>query len=70
MELVKELQVYDDVDELDEINVERGNRAKAEMIRGQLSCDLEYIGTRLEQAGSNTALQIELNQKRQSELAS
>ena len=34
MELVKELQVYDDVDELDEINVERGNRAKAEMIRG------------------------------------
>ena len=63
-ELVKELQVHVDVDELDEINVGRGNRAKAEMNRGLLSCDLEYIGTCLEQAGSNTALQIELNQKR------
>merc|ERR1711994_770745 len=65
---VKELQVR--VDELDEeINVERGNRAKAEKNRGLLSRDLEDIGTRLEQAGSNTALQIELNKKRESELA-
>merc|ERR1712001_313698 len=65
---VKELQVP--VDELDEeINVERGNRAKAEKNRGLLSRDLEDIGTRLEQAGSNTALQIELNKKRESELA-
>merc|ERR1719330_762800 len=65
---VKELQVR--VDELDEeINVERGNRSKAEKNRGLLSRDLEDIGTRLEQAGSNTALQIELNKKRESELA-
>merc|ERR1719220_304213 len=65
---VKELAVR--VDELDEeINVERGNRAKAEKNRGLLSRDLEDIGTRLEQAGSNTALQIELNKKRESELA-
>jgi myosin heavy chain 6/7 len=65
---VKELQVR--VDELDEeINVERGNRGKAEKNRGLLSRDLEDIGTRLEQAGSNTALQIELNKKRESELA-
>merc|ERR1712095_42039 len=65
---VKELQVR--VDELDEeINVERGNRSKAEKNRGLLSRDLEEIGTRLEQAGSNTALQIELNKKRESELA-
>merc|ERR1719471_2566485 len=65
---VKELQVR--VDELDEeINVERGNRAKAEKNRGLLSRDLEDIGTRLEQAGSNTALQVELNKKRESELA-
>merc|ERR1711976_694235 len=65
---IKELQVR--VDELDEeINVERGNRAKAEKNRGLLSRDLEDIGTRLEQAGSNTALQIELNKKRESELA-
>merc|ERR1719458_1317226 len=56
---VKELQVR--VDELDEeINVERGNRGKAEKNRALLSRDLEDIGTRLEQAGSNTALQIEL----------
>merc|ERR1711983_754260 len=65
---VKELQVR--VDELDEeINVERGNRSKAEKNRGLLSRDLEDIGTRLEQAGSNTALQIELNKKRESEIA-
>merc|ERR1719245_2774823 len=65
---VKELQVR--VDELDEeINVERGNRAKAEKNRGLLSRDLEDIGTRLEQAGSNTALQVELNKKRERELA-
>merc|ERR1712029_1050950 len=58
------------VDELDEeINVERGNRSKAEKNRALLSRDLEDIGTRLEQAGSNTALQIELNKKRESELA-
>merc|ERR1712176_180311 len=65
---VKELQVR--VDELDEeINVERGNRAKAEKNRGLLSRDLEDIGTRLEQTGSNTALQVELNKKREGELA-
>merc|ERR1712095_248506 len=65
---VKELQVR--VDELDEeINVERGNRAKAEKNRALLSRDLEDIGTRLEQAGSNTSTQIELNKKRESELA-
>merc|ERR1719414_694639 len=65
---VKELQVR--VDELDEeINVERGNRAKIEDEQTLLSRDLEDIGTRLEQAGSNTALQIELNKKRESELA-
>merc|ERR1712088_200538 len=65
---IKELQCR--VDELDEeIAIERGNRAKAEKNRGLLSRDLEDIGTRLEQAGSNTALQIELNKKRESELA-
>merc|ERR1711902_175115 len=52
-----------------EINVERGNRSKAEKNRGLLSRDLEGIGTRLEQAGSNTALQVELNKKREAELA-
>merc|ERR1712073_37202 len=65
---VKELQArMDDLDE--EICIERNNRAKAEKNRSVLSRDLEDIGTRLEQAGSNTALQIELNKKRESELA-
>merc|ERR1712241_266405 len=65
---IKELQVR--VDELDEeINIERNNRAKAEKNRALLSRDLEDIGTRLEQAGSNTSTQIELNKKRESELA-
>merc|ERR1719350_139930 len=65
---VKELNAR--VDELDEeINIERNNRAKAEKNRAVLSRDLEDIGTRLEQAGSNTSTQIELNKKREAELA-
>merc|ERR1719464_2705106 len=65
---VKELNTR--VDELDEeISIERNNRAKAEKNRALLSRDLEDIGTCLEQAGSNTSTQIELNKKRESELA-
>merc|ERR1719282_1805234 len=65
---VKELQCR--VDELDEeLACERANRAKAEKNRSLLSRDLEDIGTRLEQAGSNTSTQIELNKKREAELA-
>merc|ERR1712066_672798 len=65
---VKELNAR--VDELDEeINIERNNRAKAEKNRAVLSRDIEDIGTRLEQAGSNTSTQIELNKKREAELA-
>merc|ERR1719229_678417 len=65
---IKELTAR--MDELDEeICIERNNRAKAEKNRALLSRDLEDIGTRLEQAGSNTSTQIELNKKRESELA-
>merc|ERR1712242_684046 len=65
---VKELTAR--MDELDEeICIERNNRAKAEKNRALLSRDLEDIGTRLEQAGSNTSTQIELNKKREAELA-
>merc|ERR1712024_265886 len=65
---VKELQAR--VDELDEeIVVERNNRAKAEKNRTMLSRELEDIGNRLAEAGSNTATQIELNKKREAELA-
>merc|ERR1719220_2014218 len=65
---VKELQSR--VDELDEeLACERSNRAKAEKNRSLLSRDLEDLGTRLEEAGSNTSTQIELNKKREVELA-
>jgi myosin heavy chain 6/7 len=65
---VKELQSR--LDELDEeLAVERANRAKAEKNRALLSRDLEDLGTRLAEAGSNTSTQIELNKKREAELA-
>merc|ERR1712127_1169406 len=65
---VKELVAR--VDELDEeIVVERNNRAKAEKNRSLLSRDLEDLGSRLSEAGSNTSTQIELNKKRETELA-
>ena len=64
---VKELQAR--VDELDEeLSVERNNRAKAEKNRSLLSRDLEDLGTRLAEVGSNTSTQIELNKKREGEL--
>jgi len=65
---VKELQSR--LDELDEeLAVERANRAKAEKNRSLLSRDLEELGTRLAEVGSNTSTQIELNKKREAELA-
>merc|ERR1719432_114582 len=65
---VKELQAR--VDELDEeLSVERNNRAKAEKNRSLLSRDLEDLGTRLAEVGSNTSTQIELNKKREAELS-
>merc|ERR1719319_715528 len=64
---VKELVAR--VDELDEeIIIERNNRAKAEKNRSLLSRDLEDLGTRLAEVGSNTSTQIELNKKREGEL--
>jgi len=65
---VKELQSR--IDELDEeIVVERNNRAKAEKNRSLQSRDLEDLGNRLAEAGSNTSTQIELNKKREAELS-
>merc|ERR1712088_320015 len=64
---IKELQAR--LEELDEeLNVERGNRAKAEKSRTMLKKDIEDISSRLEEAGSNTATQVELNKKREGEL--
>merc|ERR1712158_263106 len=56
----KELQAR--LEELDEeLAVERGNRSKAEKSRTMLKKDIEDIASRLEEAGSNTATQEELN---------
>merc|ERR1719447_2031297 len=64
----KELQAR--LEELDEeLAVERGNRSKAEKSRTMLKKDIEDIASRLEEAGSNSATQVELNKKREGELA-
>merc|ERR1711988_318103 len=64
----KELQAR--LEELDEeLAIERANRAKAEKSRTMLKKDIEDIASRLEEAGSNTATQDELNKKREGELA-
>merc|ERR1712226_685479 len=65
---IKELQArLEEVDE--ELAIERQNRAKAEKNRSLLSRDIEDLGQRLEDAGNSTATQIELNKKRENELA-
>merc|ERR1719420_910549 len=64
---IKELAAR--LEELDEeLNIERGARAKAEKSRSMLKKDLEDLGSRLEEAGANTATQVELNKKREGEL--
>merc|ERR1740116_167296 len=65
---VKELQGR--LEELDEeLNIERSDRAKAEKNRADLSRDIGDLAEKLEDAGNNTATQIELNKKREAELA-
>merc|ERR1712076_122441 len=65
---IKELQSR--LEELDEeLAIERQNRAKAEKNRSLLSRDIEDLGQKLEDAGNNTSTQIELNKKREVELA-
>merc|ERR1719471_1700201 len=65
---IKELQArMEEIDE--ELQIERGNRAKAEKNRSLLKKDIEDVSARLDEAGSNTATQVELNKKREAELA-
>ncbi|XP_042212123.1 myosin heavy chain, muscle-like isoform X2 [Homarus americanus] len=65
---IKELQAR--IDELDqEVEQERSNRAKAEKAKTNLARELGELGDRLDEAGGATAAQIELNKKRESELA-
>ena len=64
---IKELQTR--IEELEEeLAIERQNRNKAEKNRATLSRDIEDLGEKLEDAGNNTATQIELNKKRENEL--
>ena len=64
---VKELLMR--TDELEEeLMIERQNRAKAEKNRTTLSRDIQDLGSRLEEAGSNTTTQIEMNKRREQEL--
>ncbi|EMP23696.1 Myosin-4 [Chelonia mydas] len=56
------------IEELEEeIEAERASRAKAEKQRADLSRELEEISERLEEAGGATAVQIEMNKKREAE---
>ncbi|CAL4063540.1 unnamed protein product [Meganyctiphanes norvegica] len=58
------------IDELeDDLKAESANRAKAEKCKQMLARDLEEVGDRLDEAGGATASQVELNKKRESELA-
>ena len=49
--------------------MERGSRGKAEKSRQILTRELEDIASKLEESGNATATQIELNRKREAELA-
>merc|ERR1712142_1084980 len=65
---IKELQSrLEEVDE--ELQIERSYRAKADKSRAILKKDIEDIATRLEEVGANTSTQVELNKKREAELA-
>merc|ERR1712029_124922 len=52
----------------EELAIERQARAKAEKNRAGLSRDIEDLVAKLEDAGNNTATQIELNKKLEAEL--
>ncbi|NWI83261.1 MYH7 protein, partial [Dryoscopus gambensis] len=63
---IKEVQAR--VEELEEeLEAERTGRAKVEKQRSELSRELEELSERLEEAGGTTAMQLELNKKREAE---
>lgn len=53
----------------EELEAERQARAKAERQRSDLARELEELGERLNEAGGATSAQMELNKKRESEVA-
>jgi len=65
---IKELQGR--VEELEEeLEAERQARAKAERQRSDLAREIEQLGERLNEAGGATSAQVELNKKREAEVA-
>merc|ERR1719290_277739 len=65
---IKELQGR--VEEMEEeLEAERQARAKAERQRSDLAREIEQLGERLDEAGGATHAQIELNKKREAEVA-
>ncbi|NWW58607.1 MYH7 protein, partial [Ifrita kowaldi] len=63
---IKEVQAR--VEELEEeLEAERAARAKVEKQRAEVSRELEELSERLEEAGGTTAMQLELNKKREAE---
>ena len=53
----------------EELESERSARARSEKTRSDLSRELEEMSERLEEAGGQTAAQIELNKRREAEMA-
>lgn len=53
----------------EELEAERQARSKAEKARAEMQHELEELGDRLDEAGGATQSQIELNKKREMELA-
>ena len=67
--IINQFFIQNRVEELDEeLELERGARAKAEKSRQVLNRELEDISAKLEESGNATATQIELNRKREAEL--
>merc|ERR1712128_15536 len=61
---------YMGLEEVDEeLQIERSHRAKADKSRAILKKDIEDIAARLEEVGANTSTQVELNKKREADLA-
>merc|ERR1711915_216160 len=52
-----------------DLKTESVYRSKAEKAKSKLNSDIEEIGDRLDEAGNATASQVELNKKREAELA-
>ena len=52
----------------EELEAERGQRSRSEKSKNELSRELEELSERLEEAGSATQTQAELNKRRDAEL--